>query len=134
MIKHSGSCLCSKVRFEIGGVFHGFFLCHCSRCRKTSGSAHGANLFSETAHFRWLAGEANVKTFRVPDSRFMKTFCDTCGSALPTFDQGHLVVPAGSLDSTVDLQPDGHIFVGSRAKWDHDLERVPRFDSAPAMS
>ena len=134
MDTHSGSCLCSKVRFELDAIFHGFFLCHCSRCRKTTGSAHGANLFSKAANFRWLEGEANVKTFRVPGSRFLTTFCDTCGSTLPTFDKGHLLVPAGSLDSAVDCQPDGHIFVASRAEWDHDLELVPRFNSVPDIT
>ena len=44
---HSGTCLCGAVRFEISGSFERFYLCHCSRCRKGSGSAHAANLFFE---------------------------------------------------------------------------------------
>ena len=52
-----GSCLCGAVRFEVTGAFESFFLCHCSRCRKDTGSAHGANLFSSTAKLAWLKGE-----------------------------------------------------------------------------
>ena len=37
---HRGSCLCGKVTFEIEGNFEQFFLCHCERCRKDTGSAH----------------------------------------------------------------------------------------------
>jgi hypothetical protein len=41
----TGSCLCGAVSFEVSGAFDSFFLCHCSRCRKDTGSAHAANLF-----------------------------------------------------------------------------------------
>lgn len=54
--QHSGSCLCGAVRFTVQGAFEHFYLCHCEYCRKDSGSAHGANLFSATARLQWLAG------------------------------------------------------------------------------
>ena len=44
-----GSCLCGAVRFEIRGSLERFFLCHCRRCQKDTGTAHAANLFSATA-------------------------------------------------------------------------------------
>ena len=66
MNKHLGSCLCGEVRFEIVGNFERFFLCHCERCRKDTGSAHAANLFSSTAKVHWLSGQAKIKTFHVP--------------------------------------------------------------------
>ena len=71
--KHAGSCLCGAVRFEVLGEFERFFLCHCGRCRKDTGSAHAANLFSSTATVTWLSGEAKVKTFRVPATRHEKS-------------------------------------------------------------
>jgi hypothetical protein len=58
----TGQCLCGAVKFRISGEFEGFFLCHCGRCRKDSGSAHSANLFSSTAKIAWLSGEQNIKT------------------------------------------------------------------------
>src|SRR5262249_6537350 len=134
--KHHGSCLCGKVRFEVTGDFDGFFLCHCSRCRKDTGSAHGANLFSKTAKIDWLSGEADVKTYRVPETRHQRSFCQECGSALPRshLNGALLVVPAGSLDSEIDVRPTAHIFTASRASWDHDLEDVPSFDELPGRS
>ncbi|MCI3132528.1 GFA family protein [Phenylobacterium aquaticum] len=53
----AGSCLCGGIAFEISGPFEAFFLCHCSRCRKDTGSAHAANLFSSTAKLTWLSGQ-----------------------------------------------------------------------------
>lgn len=130
--KHQGSCLCGAVRFEIEGAFERFFLCHCGRCRKGTGSAHAANLFSSRAALRWLSGAQNVKTFAVAGTRHARSFCSACGSALPRpFAGSALVTPAGSLDSAVDLRPDAHICMSSRADWDHDLEQAPSFDGLP---
>jgi hypothetical protein len=109
-------------------------LCHCEYCRKDSGSAHTANLFSSTATLKWLSGANNVKQFNLPATRHSKCFCSTCGSALPIkrMNGDLLVVPAGSLDSEVHLRPNAHIFVASRAGWDDSLERIPAVDRFPS--
>jgi hypothetical protein len=131
---YSGSCLCGEVRFEIAGEFESFFLCHCEYCRKGTGSAHAANLFSSTATLKWLSGEENVREFQLPQTRHCKAFCTTCGSALPMLQMsGTLVmVPAGSLKSDVRIKPTAHIFVASKASWEHDLEQVPSFAQLPS--
>jgi len=128
-----GSCLCGCVRFAISGRFDAFFLCHCSRCRKDSGSAHSANLFSASATIEWLAGHDLVKSYRLPESRHQRSFCGECGSALPgvQMDGALLVVPAGSLDDPITLRPTAHICDGSRAEWDRDLETVARLEGLP---
>jgi hypothetical protein len=133
MSKHQGSCLCGEVRFEIDGGFDRFFLCHCGRCRKDTGSAHAANLFALNAKIEWRSGEPRIRTYQVPSTRHVKGFCSICGSALPTvqMDGTLLVVPAGSLDSAVDVRPDAHICVGSRAEWDRSLEELPQIQDLP---
>ncbi|WP_417247941.1 GFA family protein [Celeribacter sp.] len=129
----TGQCLCGTVKFRISGKFESFFLCHCSRCRKDSGSAHSANLFSSSAKITWVSGKENVKTYKLPDSRHMKSFCATCGSALPIFQPeiSLLVVPAGSLDSPIDIRPNAHICCSSRANWDNDLASIEKIDGLP---
>jgi hypothetical protein len=133
IVKHTGSCLCGEVTFEVVGDFENFYLCHCSRCRKDTGSAHAANLFSSTARLNWLSGEENVSTFNFRSEGHIKSFCSTCGSALPNLQFGGklLVVPAGSLDSDVPIRPQGHIYFGSKANWDHELESVPQYLELP---
>lgn len=133
-MKHLGSCLCGRVRFEVRGDFERFFLCHCEHCRKDSGSAHAANLFTSSATLTWLAGEEHVARFDLPSTRHRRSFCSSCGSALPAIhaDGALLVVPAGSLDTPLTLRPDAHIFVASRADWDRALESVPSEDRLPA--
>ncbi|NIZ14343.1 GFA family protein [Phaeobacter sp. HF9A] len=129
----TGQCLCGTVRFQIDGAFESFFLCHCSRCRKDSGSAHSANLFSSTARLAWVSGEENVKAFHLPGTRHVKCFCTTCGSALPVAQaaDGVLMVPAGALDSPINIRPNAHICCSSRADWDHDLASLDELDGLP---
>ena len=121
-----GSCLCGATTFEIAGDFEAFYLCHCGRCQKDTGSAHAANLFSSSATIEWLSGRDSVRTYRVPETRHQKSFCSECGSALPRVQpDGSLVVPAGSLDDAITIRPSAHIFVANRAQWDEKLEDVP---------
>lgn len=131
--KISGSCLCGTVRFDISGAFDSFFLCHCSRCRKGSGTAHGANLFAADASLHWVAGEAEVKFFRLPGTRHQRSFCVECGSALPDvqMDGALLKVPAGCLDGPVKIRPTAHICCSSRADWDVDLDDIAMMDGLP---
>src|SRR5690606_14422827 len=107
MTTHSGSCLCAAVGFQIDGDFQSFYLCHCGHCRKDSGSAHSANLFSATARLKWLYGEEKVTRFALAQTRHCRAFCSICGSALPDLqmDGTLLVVPAGSLDSELPIRP-----------------------------
>nr|WP_211204108.1 GFA family protein [Denitrovibrio acetiphilus] len=115
------------------GDFEHFYLCHCEHCRKDTGSAHAANLFSSSASLNWLSGESLVKVFDYKSSGHIKSFCTDCGSALPNIQmEGKLiVVPAGCLDVDVPLRPQGHIFCANRANWDDSLESVPGFDQLP---
>ena len=132
--KHTGSCLCGAVRYEVHGAFEQFYLCHCGYCRKDTGSAHAANLFTTTARLTWLTGHDKVTSYDLPSTRHSKSFCSICGSALPRqqMDSVLLVIPAGSLDSPLTMRPDAHIFVASRADWDHGLESIRQIDRLPS--
>lgn len=128
-----GSCLCGAIKFEVSGVFESFFLCHCSRCQKGTGSAHAANLFSSKAWLKWISGEDKVKTYKLPNTMHQKSFCSECGSALPNTQMNGelLVVPAGSLDSKIAVRPNAHICVANSASWDTNLEGVLRLEQLP---
>lgn len=132
MTDYVGSCLCGAVKFEVHGDFDSFYLCHCRYCQKDTGSAHAANLFSQSARLVWLAGEEAVASYTLPGTRHQKCFCRTCGSAVPnTHIPGLLVVPAGCLDSELSWVPTAHLFTSSRAAWDRALGDVPEFPGLP---
>jgi hypothetical protein len=121
------------VHFEVEGGFDRFYLCHCEHCRKGTGSAHAANLFSFSSRLEWTGGQELITRFDLPSTRHTRSFCSICGSALPSVQMNGtlLVVPAGSLDTDVGVRPDAHIFMSSRAAWDSGLEQVPMLDRLP---
>ena len=57
----TGSCLCGGVRYEIDGELGAVTNCHCSLCRKMSGSAFSSGSTIPTASFRFVAGEDLLK-------------------------------------------------------------------------
>ena len=80
-----GSCLCGAVRYEITEAPGWAHSCHCSRCRKTTGSACAENLFAPLAALRYTAGEKHLQSFQPSDAvRFIHTFCEICGATLPS--------------------------------------------------
>jgi len=129
--KHLGSCLCGAVEFEVDGTFDRFYLCHCEHCKKDSGSAHTANLFSTSASLNWLCGQDMLTAYTLPATRHTKSFCSICGSAMPYVLGNMLVVPAGVLTTCIGIEPDAHIFVASKAGWEHNLADIPSFDGFP---
>ncbi|PTB84977.1 aldehyde-activating protein [Pseudidiomarina aestuarii] len=132
MRSHFGSCLCGAITFEVEGDFDSFYLCHCKHCQKDTGSSYAANLFSKSAEIKWNSGEDVVTSFTLPETRHNKSFCRLCGSAVPnTQIPGLLVVPAGCLDSKIDISPTAHIFTSSRANWGADADELPKFDKLP---
>jgi hypothetical protein len=130
---HTGSCLCGAVKFEMEGEFKKFFFCHCSRCRKMSGSAHCANLFAPSAKLTWLSGEDKISSYRLEDANFARNFCSTCSSLLPIYVKARdiVIVPAGALDTDVDITPQAHIFTDSKGNWDDVLNDIACFEQMP---
>jgi len=115
-----GSCLCGSVTFEVALPFDRFVYCHCSRCRKATGTAHAASAAVATGSFRWLSGEDYVSRFDLPMARsFATSFCRRCGSPLPhaTRSGREVIIPAGALDDHPGSTPDRHVHWGSRAPW-----------------
>jgi len=131
-----GSCLCGGVRFEIAKAVGPFELCHCSRCRKSSGSAFAAFVGVEAADYRLLAGAEWIASYDAPILRapppYRSSFCRRCGSPVPNPDPAAdwFEVPAGLLDGDPQLAPDKHIFVELRAPWFDITDALPRFTAA----
>jgi hypothetical protein len=129
-----GSCLCGDVAFEIDTRVKHMINCHCSRCRRSRGAAHGTNVFAKTDMIRWTRGREQVVDYKVPDAKMFATaFCRRCGSLLPApFERtGMSLVPVGVLDSVLHLRPCVHIHVGSKAPWFDISDALPQFDEMP---
>jgi len=52
----TGSCLCGSVMYKVSGDCEMFNHCHCSRCRKATGTGHASNLLFKYEYAEWLSG------------------------------------------------------------------------------
>jgi hypothetical protein len=123
------------VRFELTLPFRRANHCHCSRCRKHSGTFGETQGRVPREGFRLLAGDELIRVYR-PDDGAVKAFCSVCGSSLfgGTWPDGDEVsVRFGALDGDPGIRPQYRSFVGSKAPWD-DLpdDGLQRFEASPS--
>ena len=133
-VRTAGSCLCGRVSFEVSGPFDRFYFCHCSRCQRSSGSAHATNLFGESDRIRWLSGQDQITEFELVEAEFFnKAFCSNCGSPVPHRARSgdFLIIPAGSLHSDPGSSPRSNLFWDDRAVWYDEGCRAEKFSGCP---
>jgi len=116
----SGSCNCGAVTFQIDADLSDVFVCHCSICRRATGSNGIAVVVIDNHAFRWLSGEAEIATWRKPGADWQFWFCRTCGSPVPGInDEARMFVPAGAISQGGEsLIVKHHIWTDSKAEWD----------------
>lgn len=114
----TGGCLCGSVRFEIDGNLGPITCCHCSQCRRASGSAYVAAASVDADAFRVTEGRELVSEFE-SSPRNRRAFCTRCGSQLWGRHEEYPVVRvrAGGLDGNPGGRIVAHMMMGSRADW-----------------
>ena len=127
----TGGCLCGGVRFEVTEPPVVASYCHCTRCRRRTGTAAAISARIVPGSLRVVAGEELVKAW-VPDEGFAKEFCSACGSALWSrnpADPEMISVRMGAFDADPGIRPSYRQFVAYAAPWepipDDGLERFP---------
>jgi len=115
-----GECNCGAVSFEITSEISDVIICHCSICRRATGSNGIAVLIVNNDDFRWTSGEELITSWKKPDADWLMGFCRNCGSPVPDAnDESRMFVPAGSIkDGGESLTVKHHIWVDSKAAWD----------------
>lgn len=125
--------MCDRVKYSIDGTLDDVSFCHCSICRKTSGSAFAAYAATSINQFKWLQGENLLREFKVSEL-LTKYFCSNCGSSLLTChasDPDFYHISLGCLNEATQLKPQYHQFVGSKASWYTPLDDLPKFKEWP---
>ena len=127
--KVKGSCLCGNVKYEYSGILGPATLCHCTQCRKSSGTAFASNSQVDKSYFKILAGENLIKEFESSFGKY-RAFCQNCGS--PIYSRRDSIpdkirIRLGTLDTEIDEKPSFHIFVSSKAGWYSILDDLPQY-------
>ena len=125
----AGGCLCGAVRYSVEDDFVYALNCHCSNCRRATGSAFKPFAGIERGKLRVTQGEDSMLIVGDVDASH-DVRCKLCGSLLfSVVRDGHYVhVTLGTLADVPAIRPSAHIFVGSKALWYSITDDLPQHD------
>ena len=138
MSKLSGRCLCGSMNYEINAEPIMSAACHCTHCRRQSGSAFSTiAAFPESAFS--IEGDS-LETFEdIGDSGLpvLRKFCRKCGSPLFTDVKafpGLLFVKTGTLDDPDSITIGAEIWVKDKLDCSSLATDLPKFEKNPPSS
>ena len=127
--KLAGKCLCGAVQYVVADEFVYAANCHCSNCRRSTGSAFKPFAGIERAKLSLTNGARALMIFG-DESANHDTHCKLCGSLLYSVvrEGAFAHVTMGTLVDAPTIRPSMHIFVGSSAPWFTITDDLPQFD------
>lgn len=128
----SGECLCGAVRYKVPDAFEYALNCHCSQCRRSTGSAFKPLAGIERSKLRLEAGDDYLLIYG-DEKAAHDVRCRNCGSLLYSVVRGgsYVHVAMGTLRGEPSIKPSMHIFAGSKAGWDEIADDLPCHDTFP---
>jgi hypothetical protein len=119
----TGGCLCGAVRYELRGEPFKSGLCHCTDCRKITGSSFLAfadwrpGQFSQTGPYATYQG---------------RSFCPHCGSRVFSLGDDQVEIYLGSLDDAPgDIAPEFEGWCTRRENWLPIVPGLPMYPRDP---
>lgn len=129
-----GSCLCGSVTYEYTGEPQVTLHCHCSDCRKTSGTGHSTlSVITEDG----FTTKGNLTFYdRAADSgnRISRGFCGNCGSMIYSKSSGKpgaLFLRVSTLDEPDTIEPAMTIYASRALPWDPAAADIGAFPEMP---
>ncbi len=122
----AGRCLCGQVEYRVADAFAYALNCHCSNCRRATGSAFKAFAGIERSRLTVTRGASDLMIFGealAHDAR-----CRACGSLLYSVvrEGAYVHLTLGTLTDAPTIRPSAHIFVGSKAPWFSITDSLPQ--------
>src|ERR1700724_2167225 len=123
----AGKCFCGGVQYAVADQFAYAANCHCSNCRRTTGSAFKP--FAGIERAKLAVTESADKLMIVGEENGNDTHCRLCGSLLYSVvrDGAYVHVAMGTLVDDPTIRPNAHIFVGSKAPWFTITDDLPQY-------
>ena len=125
-----GECFCRAVGYTVPDAFEYALNCHCSNCRRATGSAFKPFAGISRASLRLVRGDHDLLIYgEATGTSPHDVHCKHCGSLLwSVVRQGTFVhVLMGTLADPPSIRPKAHIFVGSRAPWHEITDNLPQY-------
>lgn len=127
MKRLNGKCYCGAIAYEVEDAFVYAANCHCSNCRRTTGSAFKPFAGIEQQKFNVVKGEDRLLIYG--DVENHDAHCSACGSLLYSRvrEAAWVHVAMGTLVDAPAIRPTHHIFVGSKATWYEITDGLPQY-------
>jgi hypothetical protein len=124
----AGECYCRTVRYAVADSFEYALNCHCSNCRRTTGSAFKPFAGIISAELSITAGDDNVMIHGDANASH-DVHCARCGSLLYSIvrNGAYAHVAMGTLVDAPSIRPTAHIFAGSKAPWFSITDDLPQY-------
>ena len=124
----TGKCFCGAVEYSVPDAFQYAMNCHCSNCRRTTGSAFKPLAGIERDKLTVDEGQKRLLVFGRENAN--DTHCGKCGSLLYSVVRGggFVHVAMGTLVDDPGIRPTHHIFVGSKAPWFTITDGLPQYE------
>ncbi len=129
----TGGCLCGATRFRYAGEVGGAGYCHCTDCRRVTGSAFNVSVGLDAARFDIVAGapKGHAK-YAESGHELTRWFCPDCGSSLYTASPVHpdtVYVKAGAFDDPTVVRPTHQSWTRSAVEWARIDPDLPGFEA-----
>lgn len=125
----TGKCLCGAIEYSVTDEFKYALNCHCSDCRRATGSAFKAFAGIECGKLSIRRGREQVLIFGDAQANH-DVHCRVCGSLLYSVVRAgtfaHLTL--GTLVDAPTIRPQAHIFVGDKAPWFEITDNLPQHE------
>jgi hypothetical protein len=124
----AGKCYCGAVAYAVADEFIYALNCHCSGCRRVTGSAFKPFAGIARDKLTLTKGADGLLIYGKPSNH--DAHCKSCGSLLYSVVRGgaFVHVTLGTLVDAPSIRPTAHIFVGSKAPWFTITDDLPQYD------
>jgi hypothetical protein len=126
-----GKCFCGAVQYAVTDSFEYAMNCHCSQCRRTTGSAFKPFAGIRREKLQVTAGTDALLVYGTDIDN--NIHCRHCGSLLfsNVREGAYVHVAMGTLVDDPSIRPSRHIFAGSKAPWFTITDDLPQHDELP---
>lgn len=123
----TGRCLCGAVRYRCGPLLYPATWCHCTSCRRASGTTPVGWFTVAIDSLIWL-GDAPSSIGSSPGVE--RRFCAICGSPVTYWSERRpqeIDLTLGSLEEPDRVTPVDHIWMADAPRWDRPRDGLPQY-------
>ena len=132
MSERQGGCSCKATRYTLTEEPMFTHVCHCSICKRHTGTAFVTHIFIEIAYLEVTEGRVEAYAGQTGSgSEHWVYRCPDCLSALYSHYAGNdeiALVKGGTLDDPASLPPGAHLWAENKVPWIEIPDGVPAFD------